>query len=62
MDPDYVADLEGEVLALRGRVAQLEGELHQVRADLAVALERKVEEASVSFLISPLRWNMDRLI
>ena len=62
MDPDYVADLEGEVLALRGRVAELEGELRQVRVDLAVALERKVEEASVSFLISPLRWNTDRLI
>jgi hypothetical protein len=54
MDPDYVADLEGEVLALRGRVAELEGELRQVRADLTVALERKVEEASVSFLINIL--------
>ena len=39
---DYVADLEGEVRALRDRITELEEQLR-------VACERKVEEVSVYF-------------
>jgi len=48
MDPaDYIADLEGEARTLRGRVVELEEELQQVREELRVACERKVEEVTV---------------
>jgi len=48
MDPaDYITDLEGEARTLRGRVADLEEELRQVREEIRVACERKVEEVIV---------------
>ena len=48
MDPtDHIADLEREVVSLRNRVAELEGELHQAREELKAAHERKVEEVSI---------------
>ena len=54
MDPaDYTADLEEEVQTLRSRVAELEGELHKTREELRIALERKVEEVSVSLDLHP---------
>lgn len=52
MDADYIADLEGEVQVLRGRIAELEEELRQAKEDLSVAHERKVEEVIThSFLL-----------
>lgn len=48
MDPrDYIADLEEEVRTLRGRAAELEEELRQIKEELRVANERKVEEVSL---------------
>ena len=43
---DYIADLEEEARALRRRVVEQDEEIRQLRAELDIALHRKVEEVS----------------
>jgi len=45
---DYIAELGEEARSLRRQVVELEDELRQVREDLMIALDRKVEEVSPS--------------